>query len=126
MQRELDNLHQRVEELESQLRSLIGGRRSGWLTRAASGGGAAIVCKTPSGGIPARNSGSEPHTLGSASCTLGEVYDDSGTIKMRSVSPAASETVYNTVESAVAGNTWIQAKKINGFWCVDVEDCSGS
>lgn len=86
----------------------------------------AIVAKTPGGGIAGRTGASEPFTLGSASCTLGEIYDDSGTMKMRAVSPTQNVTVLNMVTAAIAGDEWIQAKKINGQWVVDVEECEGS
>lgn len=82
-------------------------------------GGAIFL--TPGGGIGARSGSSSPWTPGTATCTLCEYYDDSGTIKIRTTSTTA--TVYNMVPASIGAGKLIQAKLIGGRWTVDVEPC---
>jgi hypothetical protein len=89
------------------------------------GGGASGgtgLAKTPSGGIPARSS----ITAGVATCTIAELYDDSGTIKIREKSPTQSVSIYNTTGVSVTGSAWIHWKTDGGRKVVDVDDCPGS
>ena len=90
----------------------------------ASGGGTeTTLAKTPGGGI-AGSTGTGPWTLGNATCTKCEVYDDSGTIKAREISPAVNITVYNSTDQTIAASVLIQCKKINGRWFVDAASCT--
>ena len=80
----------------------------------------ALVFETPSGGIPAR-SGS---TCGAANCTpyyidqnkdLVELTDNSGT--------SQTFEVLHIGATAIAGDTYIQVKKIGMHLVADMEDC---
>lgn len=85
------------------------------------GGGGAVevgVAKTPSGGIPARSG----VTLGVATCTLGETYDDGGVIKIRETATTAQ--IYNSTSIATSASAWIHWKIENGRRLVDVDDCN--
>lgn len=79
-----------------------------------------IIFQTPSGGIAAR-SGTTP---GSAECTpyyinssgaLTELTNPDGTSR--------THTVYHIGATAVAGTTYIQAKRCHGRLVADMEDC---
>ena len=82
----------------------------------------ALLFLTPGGGIAART-GTGPWTPGVASCSRCEYYLDSGTLKIRVVSPTESIEVVNTVGVAIGASRLIQAKLINGRWTMDVDDC---
>lgn len=84
---------------------------------AMSGAGLAL---TPSGGIPARSG----ITVGVATCTLAELYDDAGVVKIRQKSPAESVLIYNTTAVNVSGAKWIHWKMDGGYRIVDVDDCA--
>jgi len=87
------------------------------------GGGASVdvgVAKTPSGGIPARSG----ITLGVATCTLGETYDDGGVIKIREATPTTTALIYNSTSIATSGSAWIHWKLENGRRLIDVDDCN--
>lgn len=82
----------------------------------------ACLLQTPGGGIPARSG----TTAGSADCT--PYYIDtanSDTITEMTDEDGASQTlkIYNVAGLPVAGNVYIQAKRINGVLIVDMEDC---
>ncbi len=66
---------------------------------------------------------SSPWTLGVATCTVCEIYLDASTVKVRTTSE--TDLVYNMTKTAVAANTLIQAKMIDGYWVIDTEDCEG-
>jgi len=82
--------------------------------------GSGAIFLTPSGGIAARSGSSSPWTPGSANCTLCELYDDSGTTKIRTTDTVL--TVFN-MAGLIGGNKLVQAKLINGEWFVDVDPC---
>jgi hypothetical protein len=77
-------------------------------------GGASILAKTPSVGIPARSGA----TLGSATCTRISV---SGGTRSETTDPLV---IYNNFLSAVSGDVDIIAAEIDGIWIVQAEDCS--
>lgn len=84
------------------------------------------IFKTPTGGIPALTGTSTPWTPGVAEgCIKCEYYLDGSTVKIREIS-GDDTTVYNMTKTAVEELTLIQAKRINGYWTVDVEDCGGA
>lgn len=85
------------------------------------GGGGTGLAKTPSGGIPARST----ITVGVATCTIAELYDDAGTIKIREKSPTESVSIYNTTGVTISGNAWIHWKTDGSYKVIDVDDCSG-
>ena len=77
---------------------------------------------TASGGIPARASGKagkaedvERMHISSQTGGSGE-----GTI----TSTGTYLTVFNPFSTAVAGDTYITCKRVDGVWIVDAEDCS--
>lgn len=86
------------------------------------GSGGTGLAKTPSGGIPARSS----ITAGVATCTLAELYDDSGTIKIREKSPTESVEIYNSTSVTISGGAWIHWKTDGSYKVIDVDDCSSS
>lgn len=86
------------------------------------GSGGTGLAKTPSGGIPARSS----ITAGVATCTLAELYDDSGTIKIREKSPTESVSIYNSTSVTISGSAWIHWKTDGSYKVIDVDDCNGT
>ena len=107
-----------TEQQVDRLRPLLAhsGGGSVKLPKPRTGSGRAFVCKTPSGGIPARVN----DTPGSATC---DVYglDSSGDL----TSQGFSLTILNLAGSAVAGDTYIMVKRedATGSFFVDLEDC---
>lgn len=82
--------------------------------RGLSGGGAML--RTQSVGIAAMVG----DTPGMATCDMWGFQDAT------TIADAAKEVdVYNIFSTAIAGNTYITAKRINGRWVVDAEDCPG-
>lgn len=75
------------------------------------------LARTPSGGIPAASYSGGTLTPGKADCTLFDPGDEVWILG------SAVETVYNTQAVAVAGNTNIQCKRMDGRLVVDVEPC---
>lgn len=86
----------------------------------ASGSGGTGLAKSPSGGIAARSG----ITVGVGTCTLAELYDDSGTIKIREKSPTQSVLIYNTTQVVIGASMWIHWKTDGGYKVVDVDDCA--
>ena len=88
------------------------------LLGAGASGGTGIA-KSPAGGIAARSG----DVVGVATCTLAELYDDAGVVKIREKSPAESVLIYNTTAVNVSGAKWIHWKMDGGYLLVDVADC---
>lgn len=78
----------------------------------------AFVARTKSGGIPAATgrTGATGMTPGSAVC---DIYRDDG---MNLIDTGRDEPVRN-IGKAIAANTYIQVKRIDGFLHIDVEPC---
>ena len=87
-------------------------------------GSSAFIYLTGGSGIGAATGSSTPWTPGSATCTKCEVYDDSGTIKIRTTSPAETDTIYNSTNKTIAASVLIQVKRIGGYLFVDTASCS--
>ena len=78
-----------------------------------------IHAKTGSSGI-AGASGSGTRSLTGGTCSLFECKRDSAIIEDSDI----DETIYNTMSSSVAANTFILASRNDsGFWVVVAEDC---
>lgn len=85
-----------------------------------SGSGAAIVAKTPVGGIPARAG----DVLGSAACTRCQLGSDGSDVVVGELE--SEVTVLNLASGVVgaAGGVLIIAVKIDGHWVAVWEDCA--
>lgn len=79
-----------------------------------------LVFQTPSGGIPGR-SGS---TCGAANCTPYYIDENKALVEL-SDNSGTSQTfeVLHIGATAIAGNTYIQVKKIGMHLVADMEDC---
>jgi hypothetical protein len=115
-EREAIQLQQRVAHLERMIQQLLQPKSVARLMPEV--GGRLFM---PSSGIPAMTGTSSPWTPGVQSCTRLEYYLDGSTVKIRTTS--LSEDVYNPSQTAVTAGNMIQAKKIEGKWTVDTEDC---
>jgi hypothetical protein len=73
---------------------------------------AARIARTGPSGIPARSG----DTVGVGDVTL---YSLDG----ESLVPGADDTAINLAAAAVAGDVYVQVKRVSGRWCVDFEDC---
>ena len=81
------------------------------------GGIAAIICKTGTGGIPARSGA----VAGKATDVVVQFIKPDGTM----TDSTREIAVYNPFASPVAGSVYITCKFVNnGYWIVDAEDCS--
>lgn len=67
--------------------------------------------------IPARTGSGTPFTPGSLSCTRYELYDDGGTIKLRST--MLSDMIYNFDKKIVPSGTLFRAVEVDGYATVD-------
>lgn len=75
-----------------------------------------LICKTGTGGIPARSSS----TAGKATDVAVVFIKPDGTM----TDSPREITVYNPFGSAVAGSAYITCKFVNNaYWIVDAEDC---
>ena len=81
------------------------------------GGIPALICKTGTGGIPARSG----VIAGKADdVVVVQFIKPDGTMK----DSAREITVYNPFGTAVGGSAYITCKFVNnGYWIVDAEDC---
>jgi hypothetical protein len=76
----------------------------------------ALICKTGTGGIPARSG----VIAGKADDVVVQFIKPDGTMK----DSARELTVYNPFGTAVGGSAYITCKFVNnGYWIVDAEDC---
>lgn len=81
------------------------------------GGITSLVCRTGSGGIPAR-SGS---VAGKATDVVVQFIKSDGTM----TNSSREIVVYNPFALPVGGDVYITCKFVNnGYWIVDAEDCS--
>jgi hypothetical protein len=80
------------------------------------GGIPALICKTASGGIPARSG----NVAGIADDVMVQTINADGTME----DSDREITVYNPFGTAVSGSVYITCKFVNnGYWIVDAEDC---
>ena len=80
------------------------------------GGMPALVCKTGTGGIPARSG----TVAGKATDVIVQRIEPDGTMS----DTTRELTVYNPFGTAVGGSAYITCKFVNnGYWIVDAEDC---
>jgi len=80
------------------------------------GGMPALVCKTGTGGIPARSG----TVAGKATDIVVQRIEPDGTMS----DTTRELTVYNPFGTAVGGSAYITCKFVNnGYWIVDAEDC---
>ena len=80
------------------------------------GGITSLICRTASGGIPARSG----NVAGVADDVMVQTINEDGTMG----DSDREITVYNPFGTAVAGSAYITCKFVNnGYWIVDAEDC---
>lgn len=116
--RRIDQILAELDALRREVLDLKRRRPLSWVQNG--GGGAAIMAVTPAGGIAARTDNTIPLTFPSATC-----FRLDG-VTGNYASPAEEVTVYNMTNVVIAGQSLIQAKKIDGRWFVDVDNCGGA
>lgn len=86
-----------------------------------SGSGAAIVVKTPVGGIPARSG----DVLGTAACVRCQLGSDGEDVVVQEIEDS-EVTVLNLASGIVgeAGGVLVIAVKVDGHWLAVWEDCA--
>lgn len=90
----------------------------------------AVVATGPKGGklflttttITAKTGTSSPWTAGTGTGTMCEIYNDSGTKKLRTLT-GFSETLLHFGDDAIASGRLVQCKVVDGEWVVDVDYC---
>lgn len=81
------------------------------------GGITSLICKTASGGIPARSGA----VAGKATDVVVQFIKPDGTM----TDSTRELTVYNPFAMPVSGSVYITCKFVNNaYWIVDAEDCS--
>jgi hypothetical protein len=124
-----DKLHAKtVNQLTDEVRKFNRVRTGSGLVARMGPGGLAMgvvfpetgkVARAGPSGIPARTG----TTLGSGDVTLYDIGDDG------ELAEGPEDTAYNLAtgdEGAVAGDAFIQVKRVDGKWLVDWEHCSSS